>query len=546
MSTRSVVDAFDNEPVLGQRVSVLLAGAAGGRVAEEASEAMRGRPVFVLHDVNEVRRHVDEIADEVNATRWRPLVAAAIRQLTSFSVTAPDTTTSYDISLFSGLTARATNLPAMYVLNRDSLDRETLSSFITLFEKVRPESRPKIVFDAEGNSVAAADLLSVVTSSVTTYVDSPQGLRRRELTQAAALPATFEELYLANAMEACARTEFPHISGRETESERRALLTGLYLKIQAIKRSNDKSAAAPDHARLVSHLTEVLRSDSVIEREWYENLLFFALLDDGYINESGGHAIERASAIAFRSGHPWLIAHAHRMINFTSGISPFSSAKLSEGASLFASMGNQIGEAYCLNNLLVTDSHRGGTPLDTAGADALVEFALRSIEYSDGVSSICSTAGVTMLLANRFDRAIELFDLASRSSGHRLHQLTGQVNALIAECAWRGDVDLDRVKQCADAIVAARLSRRLDYHHVYLLGNLMRMMKSKAEKKRFHEYLIDQAFFSYSKKVVRKDKLLEFLIPHFQSITDGVRYKGHRGEFFERTGLLPINHFLWN
>jgi hypothetical protein len=90
------------------------------------------------------------------------------------------------------------------------------------------------------------------------------------------------------------------------------------------------------------------------------------------------------------------------------------------------------------------------------------------------------------------------------------------------------------------------MSPKLNYHHVYLLANLIALTGSKSLKAKIRTHLKEAAYLDYDEETIAEDKLLSFLATKFTMIADGHRFRGRRGQFVEEFGMLPLAQFIWN
>ena len=547
MSTNAILADFAREQCTTELVDVFVPGETGLDLSKTLNAGLATKKFRTISDCVGMRAYVADVTAQMTKGRIGQGLKKIIDRVITLSWTpSPQEGGKFEISFFNGIAASNVPLPDIFLLKKDSLEPDTVSSFLSLFKSIPVDKRPKVIFDAEKNSAGSLDLLAYSKDSARVFLDSPGGLNKTDLETRTVDPGSFLKFYEANSLAACADVNLPTPNDEDPFSDMREHVVQVYLQVQAKKRLGLKFEALTQVREIQALLNRRMSSLSTDDQLWARQALFFFLLDDAYIEESSGVAIEKALAIANGLGEVRLKAHAGRMINLTAGISEFSSAELAESAETFAAQGDPMGHVFCLNNKLVNDSHLSGTGLDVGEGQELSDFCFRNTPYSDRLSTVCSTVGVNAMLLNDFAAAERSFELGESAPGLRLHHLTAQVNRLISQYVSDGGIEDEIVVDCCNSIISANLPRQLDYHHTYLLGNLEKLAKSKDAKGHVQKILKDERYLDYSDDVVESSSVIDFLIPVFRSVTDGKRYRGARGEFYERFGLLPINHFIWS
>lgn len=547
MSTSALLNGFLREQNSNELVDIFIPGESGSALTEALNVTLVNKKTRTLGDDERLRGYVTQMAAALSKGRIGRGLKKFIDNLVTISWSPQETGAGkMEISFLNGISANEADLPDAFVLRRDSLTSQSISAFLALFSTVPINRRPKVIFDSETRYYECLDLLAYAKSGARVFVDGQGGLSEICLENRSADEDTFLSFYEANALSACAAAKLPSPNDGDSEGDIRENVVKTYLQVQAKKRLGKKFDALEQVLSMQTFLVDRMPKLNELERKWSEQALFFFYLDNAYIDETASAAIERARAIANRQNDDRLIAHTQRMINLTSGINAFSSHELKSATDTFSQKGDPLGYLFCLNNRMVNDSHLDETPLDRSLTNELVEFGFRTTPYSDRLSSVCSTAGVNALLLTDIATAVSLFEKGENASGLRLHHFTASVNRLIAQYVSDGTVSDDDVHNLARSIWKANMPRGLDYHHTYLLGNLAKLASNHIIRKDIHEILISERYMPYSDDNVRDGRVLEFLIPYFNSITDGQRYKGHRGFFFEQYGLLPINHFIWS
>jgi len=448
----------------------------------------------------------------------------------------------FEFSLFGGISAGGLSLPEYLLIRRNELEPTHLTSLFSLFEKLPPDSRPKIILDSEFDLSSTYELLSYNVDRVRVYSSGLNGLQEVEVTNQPISPSDFLNFYEASALGSCASVDLSHNElDIVSEEQARRIVLEEYLQIQAKKRLGNKF----ETVNQITELLDLLEKTANIEQDWKLQAIFFLLIDLAYAQEES-RSVELLTSIAYQLENQKLVGHANRMVNLSAGISPFSVQRLKEGSDIFESLGEPIGQLYCLNNLLVTKSHMMNQRVSRYDCESALDFAFESTPYSDRLSTVCSSIGVAHMLNSDLQLAYDAFDKGANAPGLRLHQLTAKVNQLICAHVSDGQVRSKKIEECVDSILAAKLSPKLDYHQTYLLGNLFQLSSSKKNKKNIADILITAKYLEYSKRQVKSGEVLKFVEQKLDMFAPSGSFSGPKGEFFRKYGLLPINHFVWN
>ena len=547
MNTASLLNDYLREQSKMEFVDVFLPGETGTVLTKSIREGIGEARIKTLSDSTQLNVYMDDVSEQLSKGRISKGIKKIVDGIVSMSWSSPNEEAGkFEISFLNGISANEVDLPDAFVLRKNGLKATDISRFVSIFTSIPIERRPKIIFDCEKYLAGSLDLLSYSKSMARTFIDSPTGLIENPLENRAIEPDSFINFYEANSLAACASVELPDPNNQDSSEHIRKKIVTIYLQVQAKKRLGIKFDAHDQVLETRDYLADKISTTQGADQEWYKQALFFFLLDEAYIDESASHSIEKAAALANELEDIRLEAHVGRMINLSAGISKYSSWTLQNSATKFGEIGDLLGRVYSLNNKIVNDVHLTDNLLDPSEGENLLEFSFRATPYCDRLSSICSTVGVNALLLHDHKFAIQCLEKGETSSGLRLHHLSARVNRLIAIFVTNGRVDEESISACSDSIIAAKMPKSLDYHHTYLFGNLEKMATSKGVRKKIQDTLIEEQYVDYTPDIVQSGEVLKFLAGKFRSISDGERYKGHRGMFFERYGLLPINHFIWS
>ncbi|WP_415400934.1 hypothetical protein [Tateyamaria sp. SN3-11] len=537
------VAQFSNFVPLREQIDVLVSARDAYDVSRTIAKTEPKKRVFELHDHTQVASFVSEAVDKVTKGRFLNSFRKVFDGIVSVSWTPPNVDSgSFEISLLNGISAEGLDLPEYMLIKRDGLEPNHLTGLFALFEKIPPKQRPKIILDAELDLTSAYELLSCNVERVRVFTSKPGGLEEIELRNQDVAHDNFLKFYEASALGSCAAADlFEEGMSDAQEEDARTAIVQQYLKVQALKRLGNKFEAI----RPIKAALDAMHNSQNLDERWKSQALFFFLIDLAYTLEDP-KCVEQLTGIALRLENQKMIGHAYRMVNLSAGISPFSSQRLMEGDELFRSLGEPVGQLYCRNNLLVTNSHLLSHQTSRRECEKTLEFAFEVTPFSDRLSTVCSSVGVAHLLNNDLSEAQQAFSRGTEASGLRFHQLTARVNQLICEYVADGKVSERDVEDCTQAIEASRMSAKLDYHHTYLLGNLHALAPSKHSKNLVADQLISRRFLDYSDDEVRAGDVLAFVEKKLRMLAPDGSFSGPKGEFFRRYGLLPLNHFVWN
>ncbi|HZF93893.1 MAG TPA: hypothetical protein VEZ20_03370 [Allosphingosinicella sp.] len=542
----ALIDAFVSRESQGEEVDVLVVPKVDRRMEVKLAERTPNRRVPIVDNEHELLNRCEQLEKKLKYLKPRKMFADFLSSSVSLVYGPDGVPGSFRLGVFDWMASSEEPLPTLMVVRRNQARGETLCRFLAAFRKVPPSLRPKIVLDAEDSFTAARHLLRHARDNIAMFVPGAGRLERGLIEPAEITLERFPEALLSGAFSACAEMPIDEPSASAPIEEKRRFAVLLYQRIQSNKGCDRRFEAADDVVRLEAFLRLALDEAGDRDRAWLSEALAFALLDRSYVLEEGRAPIEHALHIAQALGDEELVAWVQRHANIAAGVTPFASELLQRSTEVLQRAGRFAQAAYAATNLTITDLHRVDRPIDLPRAEAVVDYVLDWAPYCDRLGSIINAAGAAALLAGNYGRAAELFEHAAKSNGGRLHRVSAQVNLLIAQHVDGTRHSADAVERLFRSIVISGMSKKLNYHHVYLLANLVPLTRSKALKARIRAHLTDARYMDYEDDVVRDDRLLAFLASRFTMIADGRSFRGHRGRFVETYNLLPLAQFIWN
>ena len=542
----SAIDIFLSRAPRGETTDVLVAPHFTESAEQHASSGLRGRKMALVENERALLELSGTLEDKLQFSKHRKLASDFLSSIFSLEYTPEGSFGSFRYGLFDWMGGSELKLPPLFVIRRNRISPESLCRFVRSFKTVPPERRPKVILDAEG-AKDADKLLRMSRDHVDVFVPATNGVRKKPISSAKVTIDRFPEAMLSGAFSSCANTALsvPAVDGPDTEVRR--YIVHLHQKVQALKGCDRRFDATADIKSLECFLRNRLdRALVEDERAWLAEALMFTLLDRSYILEEGPQPIENALSICQQLNDPVLEAWALRHVNISAGVSPFASAMLKRAAETLEQAGHCTQAAYAGTNQTITDLHRVDRSIDVGRAEAVVEYVLDWAPYCERLSSVINAAGAAFLIAGDLNRAEELFSHASSANGGRLHQISAEINKHIARHIAGNVIPDETVERLLRSIKIANLSKKLDYHHVYLFANLIALTPSRSLKAKLRSHVIRNAYMDYEESTVNDDHLLAFLASKFSFISDGERFRGQRGRFVDQYGLLPLAQFIWN
>lgn len=511
-----------------------------------ARSAQGGR-LAVVEDHKALLLHCRAIEKKLKFAKPRKVASEALSSIFSVQYGPEGVPGTFRLGVFDWMGSSEAQLAPVYVIRRNRVQDDALCRFLRSFRSIPSARRPKVVLDSEQSVQEARVLLGKSRDSVEAFVPSRSGIQQSALDATESSVDRFPEAMLAGAFASCAETELARPGPNASLAERRRYALFLYHRVQANKGCDRRFDAARDVQLLEQFARGELAGDlRQGDRRWFAEALVFALLDRSYVLEEGPAPVENALAIAQQLEDPDLEAWVCRHVNISAGVSAFAAEQLEHATSVLQRAGRFTQAAYAATNRTITDLHSSSGSIDVGRAGDVVEYVLDWAPYCERLSSIINAAGVAALVAGNLNRAEELFRRAMDANGGSLHRISAHVNLSITRRVSGARLTVEEVERIYRSIVVAKMSPKLNYHHVYLLANLIALTCSKSLKAKIRAHLREAAYLDYSDEAVAEDKLLPFLATKFTMIADGHRFRGRRGQFVEEYGMLPLAQFIWN
>lgn len=541
------VSSFLSRASRDDLVDVLILPFVDEHVETSLAEGTDEHRVAVIDDHRALHEHSTALEKKLKYAKHRTMASEALASVFSMRVTPDGVPGSFRWGVFDWMGSSEAQLPPVYVVRRNSIQDDALCRFLRTFRSVPTVRRPKVIVDAEDNVQEARGLLQLSRDSIQAFVPGRSGLQSSSLDPSVTSIDRFPEAMLSGALGSCAEVQLPVPGLSASTAERRRYAVFLYQRIQANKGCDRRFEAGADVDRLERYIrAELTGSHTGADRAWFAEALVFTLLDRSYVREEGPAPIENALAIAQGLGDEDLEAWVLRHVNVSAGVTQFASEQLERATLALQQSGRFAQASYAATNRSITDLHRLDVPIDVGRTSAVVDYVLDWAPYCERLGSVINAAGASALVAGNINTAEEMFRRAINANGSSLHRISAQVNLQIARRVSGARISVDDVESIYRAILAARMSPKLNYHHVYLLANLIGLTGSKSLKAKIRAKLRDAAYLDYDEDTVANDRLLDFLATKFTSIADGTRFRGRRGQFVKEYSLLPLAQFIWN
>lgn len=542
----AALELFMNRLPVQDRVDVLVVPKSSPALENGLAARVPAGRIRVFEGEEQLTDYCVQVEKSLKYFVHRRVVSEVMQQIVNFEYAPPGELGSFRWGLLNRIGVSESAVDPVYFIKRDRISPELLGRFITTFTKLPPARRPKLVYDADKRMADGINILAAVRDSVQPYSPAPSGLTNLALPPWVAPLPRFVDLFQAGALASCAETDFVKPGLGTTVEERKRYAVLAHQKIQSLKGCDRKFDAISQSKDLVAFLRLQCSCCAGTERDWFAEAQIFALLDQAYIDEDMAGNVDEALTVAKALDDELLESFTGRYINLSVGVSPFASEVLNRSADVLARAGRFVEACYTKANKLTTDIHRTNAQPDASEWRNLVQTILTWSPYCDRLSSVLNAAGVAAMLANHLDEAKQLFLHASQANGARIHQISAEINLGIVKAVSGTGIEEDEVINIANAIEAANITKRLDYHHVYMYANLAKLSPSVAVRRYINKTLKNERYLAYSKEEVDSGQLLSFLARHFSWISDGKRFRGIRGDFVEKHDLLPICPFIWS
>jgi hypothetical protein len=505
-----------------------------------------GNRLQVFDRADQLEQYCFSIEDKLRFAGPRKIAVDFLQKLFAVSYIPDGIPGEFRLGALDWIGASEVKTDLVYLVRKDRISDSLLSRFVGAFRTMMPERRPKIVFDTEDEISEGSKVLATLRGMVQPFVPSETGIEPAVLPNEKIPSGRFLELFIARALSACAEIKIEQPSSHATSAEKHRYTMQLFQRIRALKECDRRFDAGDDIKVLQKFLRQEIVTGTGAEARWFAEAMVFTLLDRAYVFEEGPTPIEHALGISKQLNDDQLEAWASRFINLSAGVTPFAADRLEHAASRLKAHGRIIQSVYASTNFTITQLHRLNQPIDASRAEAVVDYLLDWAPYCERLSSVITAAGAAALISGNYARAAHLFEKAVQSNGGRLHQISAKINLAISKYVDGSRLPPDELYQIYREIIVSKMAKKLDVQHVYLFANLIALSEDKAFNDEVRATLLRERYMDYDDELVKSDKLFDFLASRFTMIADGHRFRGHRGDFVEKYGVLPLAQFIWS
>ncbi|KCZ52067.1 hypothetical protein HY29_18305 [Hyphomonas beringensis] len=439
-------------------------------------------------------------------------------------------------------------LPSLIIIYEDSIEREQLCAFFSLFKQIEPQYCPAIIFVSETRLNATASLLASCGSDVDVLALGPDGVHELSVrAQEANSLQDFLALFLAEADGACLASvgETFGLSGHD-RGELGELAVGM-LRVQSLFRQGrkfDGKSQIDALERRISVLKDAT-NDADLAKEY---LYMRALLDlwHVFITENQGERIQNAIAIADHLGDEILLAHALKQVDMLHGYGTLTKQQLMRAKSIFHSHGEMEHALFIENNAIVNDLYTGANCAPQASS--MSDYVQELCPHIRRSTTFHSNAGIAHLIIGQEDRSLEFFQRAIAGSGPPVNKLTSEINQLIARYVDGDKLDTEDAMRFMRRMERSNIPSGFDYHQTTMLANLWKMFQANKDAQgEIRETLRRRAFMPYDEHLESPDRLLRYVLSYYGAVSglEPGEFSGQIGAFFERHGLWPSAHVFY-
>jgi hypothetical protein len=453
----------------------------------------------------------------------------------------------YTAAYYPNIAAPRDELPDAYIIDEDEITRDQFSSFLAPFARLPERRRPKVIIRPKRAAGILLNKLRPVSDKIEVLQIGRHGFDHVAVAAGDGSARTTSELlesYVNFGFTTMAEGDIA-LPPRDADAEE--VLAGLYrfiFRINAAARTDSRRTAAPLVRSLAAYLDSIEADFSPLRRAELLRVKIFANLLHGYVVEASAEEIRNALALAHHLKDTFLIALGERLINLAEGINPSALHWLHEAEKTFWQMGEPVQAIYAVHNRLLTALSTSVGDIEFASfldhAEKLKEIA----PYAERMSTVMHGEGLLHLLSDNLGVAQEVFQAAEGEAGTWLHRMEARVSRLTC-LHLSGYLDEAQIVSAASSIVHQLGQGHVEYHHSILFYNLLRM----SEGRRCYEVVAE---LGRSRGIVSEAEVcdLRMLFARFTGSmpvsAPGGRYRGRRGEFFERTGLVADASFIWH
>lgn len=444
--------------------------------------------------------------------------------------------------------ASSTGLPTMYVVEEDSIDPDGFSEFMSRFQQLGHEKKPRVVVVANESLDSALRLVSSCGENIEAHVLSATGLKKVDTLDLQC--SDFEQyvdLFLTEADGYCTKTDVSGlIPGADMES-RFSTCLGRMLQIQALFRTNRKFEAIDGVSLLANEIEQL--SDEAKNDDVTDKLLCLKAISNlwtSYLTEANPERVENSLSIAEHLKDDLLKAHCLKLTGLVTGRSELTHQLLVNAQDIFETRGEVEQALFVETNIL--ENNMFSQKIDIERATKLVQFVSDTTPYIRRSTTIFSNAAIAMMLAGKNVASREAFAMATSASGPPVNLLTSEVNALIADYIDGEELDPNSVAKLIRRIRRSNIDRNFNYHQALMFANLLKMSDGDADLSGYvREVLRKEKFLDYDEFLEDPGSLVRFLATksYDASATAPAKLGGVLGEFLERHELFPAPHVFY-
>jgi tetratricopeptide (TPR) repeat protein len=444
--------------------------------------------------------------------------------------------------------AASTDLPSVFIVEEDSIEPTKFAEFVSRFQQIGDEKKPRIVLVANNKLDDALNLISTCGDNVLAHVLSSSGLTEVSTTGLACTDfGEYINFFLSEGDGYCSSTEVSDMfSTNEAGTEFNRCIVSM-LEIQSCFRCGQKFQAADKILMLANsleHLREQATSDALLNKALC--LKAICNLWVSYITEAHPENIRNSLSIAEHLGDDLLLAHALKLIPIDTDRSSLTHQMLEKAKGIFEATGEIEQALFVENNILENNLY--SERIDVERAVNLSQYVTEITPYIRRSTTFHSNAAIALMLCGKMTEAREVFDLAIKGSGPSVNLLNSEVNALITGHLDGETIDEDRIIKVINKITRSKIDPNFDYHQAIMFGNLWKICEyNKDLSGHIVNILKDKSFLDYGSFLDDPDSFVKFATTRSYDLgaTKPARQPGVAGAFIEEHGLMPASHVFY-
>ncbi|MEM8625181.1 MAG: hypothetical protein AAGG47_16885 [Pseudomonadota bacterium] len=444
--------------------------------------------------------------------------------------------------------ASSTGLPTLYVVDEDSINPDRFSEFMSRFQQLGHEKKPRVVVVANKTLDSALRLVSACGENIDAHVLSATGLKQigtlalecRDFVQ-------FVDLFLTEGDGYCSSTDVVDLFPSADMDSRFRRCLGRMLKVQSLFRTNRKFEAT-DGVMLLANEIEQL-SSAAHGDEFKNKLLCMKAISNlwtSYLTETNPELIENSLSIADHLKDDLLKAHCLKLTGLVTGRSKLTHQLLVDAQNIFETCGEVEQAIFVETNIL--ENNLFSERIDVERAMKLIDFVSYTTPYIRRSTTIFSNAAIALMLAGNTVASRDAFGLATSAAGPSVNLLTSEVNALIAGYIDGEDLDREAVLKLTRRILRSGIDRNFSYHQALMFANLLKMSEGDREiSGHIQEILRKERFLKYDEFLEDAGTLVKYVATKSYDLTATrpANLGGVLGAFLERHELFPAPHVFY-